>query len=502
MGFPLVLALVTAIWSPNSPWQVKALRNSAFDVFYGGAKGVSKSEVIMAGALRQIHHPAYKGLILREKLDETTEIADRMHRLFSKWPASRRPGWNGSDRVFRFPSRAMVRLGYCRVAGDVTLYQGREWSYIGFDEIANVADPKVIPELIKEIRSPVPELVRQFRCSGNPGYAGHAVIRKRYIVPCGDDGSRVHWERYKAPDGRELTLSRAYVPGTVFDNPIYASDPLYLAQLYSRPEKERRRLIFGDWSAAGGSYLDELAEMRHVVPAFRIPDNWQRAAGYDWGYAHNAVLVWGAFDPDGNLWVCDTVWMHRKKDREQAQQIIAQAPQVIGVVIRGGGDVLNTQEARVDGVIPSTQERFRECGLTLVRNPGTSDRAKNGTNLRDWLSWKGRGQNGEDAIPRMRFLDTPGNRRLLEQIESVVEDDDWPEYPLKADADPETGEGGDDGFDALMNLAGVRPILREAPHRDIDAFAPATLACMAEQSRRGRKVSARRGITLPGELAG
>lgn len=500
----LALSLMTAIWSPISDWQVRALRCSAFDAFFGGAKGVAKSEVIMAGSLRQVHHPAYRALILREVADETTEIADRMHRLFSKWPSRQRPAWNGTQRVFRFPSGAMIRLGYCRTADDVTLYMGREWTYIGFDEVANIADPKVIPELIKEIRSPVPELVRMFRCSGNPGYAGHANIRKRYIVPCGDDGSRIHWERFETPDGRKLALSRAYIPGTVFDNPIYANDSLYLAQLYSRPEKERRRLIFGDWSAAGGSYLDELDERVHVVPPFDLPSNWVRAAGYDWGYAHNAVLVWGAFDHDGMLWVADTVWMHRKKDHEQAQQILAQAPQVKNVVIRGGGDVLNTQQAKVEGVIPSTQERFREFGLTLVPNPGTRDRAKNGTNLRDYLSWKGRGEDGGDGIPRMRFMDTPGNRRLLEQCEAVVEDEDYPEYPLKANADRETGDGGDDGFDALMNLAGVRPLTRREPWagHEVDAFAPATLAYMAEQSKRGRHLAQRSRITLPGELAG
>lgn len=501
----LALSLMTAIWRPISDWQVRALRCSAFEAFYGGAKGVAKSEVIMAGALRQVHHPAYRALILREVADETTEIADRMHRLFARWPSNRRPAWNGTERVFRFPSRAMIRLGYCRTADDVTLYQGREWTHIAFDEFANVSDPKVAPALIKEIRSPDPSLVRQFRTSGNPGYGGHSICKRRYVDPCGIDGSRVHWERFTLADGREVALSRAYVPGTVFDNPIYANDPLYLAQLHDRPERERQRLIYGDWSAAGGAYLDELdLSARFLVPPFEVPSNWVRAAGYDWGYAHPAVLVWGAFDFDGTLWVADTVWMHRKKDHEQAQQILRMAPQVANVVIRGGGDVLQKVQARVEGVIPSTQERFKQAGLTLVPSPGTHDRAKNGTNLRDYVSWKGRGPDGEDALPRMRFMDTPGNRRLLEQCLAVVEDEDDPEYPEKMDADRETGEGGDDGFDALMNLAGVRPLTRREPWagKEVDAFAPATLAYMAEQSKRGRHLAARSRIIPPGELAG
>lgn len=501
----LALALMAAIWSPISPWQIKALRCSAFDAFLGGAKGVAKSEIITVGALRQVNKPAYRALLLRERLDETTEMADRLHRLFAMWPSGRRPAWNGTERTFRFPSRAIVRLGYCRTAEDVTLYQGREWSHIGFDEMANVKDPRVAPRLIAEIRSPDPTIVRTFRASGNPGFGGHAWIKDRYVTPCGIDGARVHWERFKLEDGREVALSRAYVPGTVFDNPIYANDPLYMAQLYSRPEKERRRLIFGDWDAAGGSYLDELDEFRHFVAPFEIPSNWTLGAGFDWGYAHPFALCWGGWDFEGTLWVADTVWGHRKKDHEQAQQILRMAPRVKDVVIRAGGDAFAEVAARVDGVIPATAERFREHGLTMLRAPGTHDRALNGMNLRDYVSWKGRGADGEDITPRIRFMDTPGNRKLFAQCQGIPEDEDDPEYPLKQNADSDTGEGGDDGFDALMNLAGIRPIYHRQPwagKTDIDAFAPATLAYMAEQSKRGRHPRVARAITLPGELAG
>lgn len=495
---------MTAIWAPNSSWQVRALRNSAFDVFLGGAKGVSKSEVLMAGSLRYVHHPLWRVLILRERLDETTEIADRLHAIFAKWPSARRPSWNGSDHVFRFPSRAFIKLGYCRVKQDVTLYQGREWTQVKFDEMANVKDPGVPDALIAEIRCKDPSLPRQFAASGNPGFGGHAWVKKRYIDTCGADGARVHWFSVDVPNLGKVHLSRAYVPGTVFDNPIYANDPLYMAALYQRPEKERRRLIFGDWDAAGGAYLDELSE-RHFVAPFEIPNNWTLGAGFDWGYAHPFALCWGGWDFDGTLYVADTVWGHRKKDHEQAQQILRMAPRVKDVVIRAGGDALAPIAARVDGVIPSTEERFREYGLSMMRAPGTHDRAMNGSNLRDYVSYKGRGPGGEDIPPRIRFMDTPGNRRLFEQLQAVPEDEDDPEYPQKIDADRDTGEGGDDGFDALMNLAGIRPIYHRKPFAgktDIDAFAPTTLAYMAEQAKRGRHPRVTRAVTLPGELAG
>lgn len=500
----LALALMAAIWSPNSAWQVRALKNSAFDVFLGGAKGVSKSEVLMAASFRRVDHPLWRVLILRERLDETTEIADRLHALFAKWPSGRRPSWNGSDHMFRFPSRAFIRLGYCRVKEDVTLYQGREWTRIHFDEMANVKDAGVADALIAEIRCKDPSLPKQFMASGNPGFGGHAWVKARYVDTCGVDGSKVHWFSTEVPGLGTVHLSRAYVPGTVFDNPVYSKDPLYMAQLYQRPEKERRRLIFGDWDAAGGAYLDEIGE-RHMVAPFEIPSNWALGAGFDWGHAHPFALCWGGWDFDGTLYVADTLWGHRKKDHEIALQILRQAPRVRDVVIRAGGDAFQHIQARVDGVIPSTEERFKEFGLSMMRAPGTHDRALNGMNLRDYVSYKGRGPGGEDIAPRIRLMDTPGNRKLVKQLESVPEDEDDPEYPKKVDVNSDTGEGGDDGFDALMNLVGVRPIYSRKPYAgklDIDAFAPATLAYMAEQAKRGRHPKVNTNVPMPGELAG
>jgi hypothetical protein len=298
------------------------------------------------------------------------------------------------------------------------------------------------------------------------------------------------------PTGRVVWLSRGFVPGTVHDNPIYASDDQYMAQLYARPERERRWLIMGDWDAAGGLYFDELSESAHFVRPFDIPLSWQLVAGYDWGYAHPFALCWGAFDPDGTLWVGDTISGHRLKDHQQAERINRLAPHLaeLKITIMGGGDALNEHHARIDGTIPSTAERLREAGLRVVR-ANDRDRTLTYTNLRDYHAYRSRGEDGQDVKPRLRFMDTPGNRRLWEEMSALSEDKDDPESPVKRNANPDTGEGGDDRVDALKNMCAIRMrrgATKAAREREVDVFAPATLAWMHQQSQRVRQHADRR----------
>jgi hypothetical protein len=62
----------------------------------------------------------------------------------------------------------------------------------------------------------------------------------------------------------------------VLDNPIYANDPLYMAQLATLPEVLRRQLLYGDWNAGVGTALDELEERVHIVRPFHVPEHWIR----------------------------------------------------------------------------------------------------------------------------------------------------------------------------------------------------------------------------------
>lgn len=439
------------IWAPHRGPQARFCAASEFEVFYGGAKGGGKSDGIVAISGRQIDRPRYRALILRETFGEVEELILRSHQLYSRHPQS--PHWSGEHRRWRFPSGAFIQFGYCARVEDVERYQGREWAFVGFDELANIPDERVWIDLMKEVRCPDPEVVRMMRGTGNPGFAGHAWTKKRFINTCGKDGARVYRFEFKMPDGSVFHLTRRYIPARISDNPIYANDPMYLSVLNSLPELRRRQLLDGDWDVGAGLALSELDHQVHVVEPFEIPDHWYVFGGFDWGFAHPWVAIELASDEDGRLWIVDTVKGHRQLPDEIANRIKRKLHVDRMRYMAAGHDCWHVHKARSDGT-PSVAEKLVGAGIPLSK--ANQDRVHGLNNLRDYIGYRGRGPEGQDWEPGIMFMDTPGNRWLLDQLQGMVTDPDDSEVVLKVDANPETGDGGDDGYDALRYAVASR----------------------------------------------
>lgn len=476
-------------WMPHAGPQEAFIRAREFEVLYGGAKGGGKSDAIIAGAVRQVDRPAYKALLLRATYKELEELIQRSHRLFSRLPA--KPQWNGTDKKWTFPNPearvtgaggAIVQFGYCEGPADVEQYQGREWGYIGYDELGNCADERTWTELLKEIRCPDPTVVRMARASANPGYRGHAWIKRRFIIPCGKDGAKVVRETHEV-FGMTVTLTRRFIPARITDNPVYARDPLYLATLASLPEIRRRQLLDGDWDVGVGLALGELSERMHIIDPFTPPRHWIQFGGFDWGFEHRWVFTWMCADEDGTLYVLDTVKGWRDLPDKIIERIVRRVPVDRLAYVSAGHDIWNRQRARGENA-PTIAERMIEARIPIVR--ANVDRVHGLNNLRDYIAYRGRGPAGEDWDPALYFLDTPDNRWLFEQLEGMVTDPDDPEDVLKVDVDPETGEGGDDGYDAIRYAVASRPARAPsiALDRDLSAFDPELLAYEADQALR------------------
>lgn len=55
-----------------------------YEALYGGAAGGGKSDCMLAEALRQVHIPHYRALILRKTYPQLSELIDRSRDLY-KW---------------------------------------------------------------------------------------------------------------------------------------------------------------------------------------------------------------------------------------------------------------------------------------------------------------------------------------------------------------------------------------------------------------------------------
>ena len=242
----------------------------------------------------------------------------------------------------------------------------------------------------------------------------------------------------------ELEKPYFFQPATAADNPYLPPD--YVEGLKDLPPLEYKRFVEGDWSVLAGQFFDGLRYDQHFVPQDQmvapadLPDWWEYWSGYDWGYRHNAVLSSFAKDGDGNVVVLDTLYMHRLSDDDQASLVAETVPARCLRVVYAGQDAFNKQQAHAARV-HSVADVFGQYRVFL--KPANTARVQGWAAVqRGFAGRKGR------ETPLLRFYDTPGNRRLFDDLSALTANPTRDNDTVKIDAD-EYGVGGDDGPDAL-----------------------------------------------------
>lgn len=132
----------------------------------------------------------------------------------------------------------------------------------------------------------------------------HGRLRQRIgpregILTFNPNGHNWLWRRFINPD-RPLKWNRFYqcIEATTFDNVNLPQD--YLEQFEGLPESWIQRYIHGSHEVFVGQIFTDWDPAIHVIPPFRIPQNWERWFCMDPGIRHEAAASWMARDPLGN----------------------------------------------------------------------------------------------------------------------------------------------------------------------------------------------------------
>ena len=295
-------------WRPHAGPQEEFCGRGEFEVFFGGAKGPGKTDCLIMEATRDIENPRYHGLILRRTYPRLQEIIDRCW----LWYPELGGQYRATEHRWYFPGGAKITLGHVQHEADKHNYHGKEFHFVGFDELTEFTETQYL-FILANIRKAHRDLGLSIRSTSNPGGPGHVWVKERFVDICkptkfveyvGGDGVTRQMAVPKTYIDPDTGTSRCFVPATVYDNPsIMVNDPLYVRRLEALPEIEKLRLLHGVWDVFEGQVFVELSKRVHGCDQFDVPPDWETFGAFDWGYSRPWCYLVFSVDFDGCLYL-------------------------------------------------------------------------------------------------------------------------------------------------------------------------------------------------------
>lgn len=456
-------ALETYAWSPQPGPQTEAITAEwCPEVLYGGAAGGGKSDYLLGDYLQDVptYGHAWRGVLFRRTYSELEELIARSLEVFPATDAQ----WLASDKEWKWPNGAILRLRYLERDADATRYQGHQYTWIGWDELGLWPTPYAYKYLRGRLRSAHHVPTKRIRSSANPGGPGHQWIKAYFIDPA--PGGFV-------PIRDETTgMERMFIPSRVQDNLILMqADPGYIGRLKGLGSPELvKAWLDGDWNVVLGAYFPEFGA-RHVVAPCELPQHWVRFRAVDWGSYRPFSVGWYAVS-DGELSRFPRGALIRYREwygcSEPNVGLKLTAEQVAeGIAEREAGDpkltyaVIDPATFNQDGG-PSIAERMND--ILTARKRMTFHRADNKRVARNgamggWDQVRAR-LVGEDDRPLIYFFST--GIHLIRTLPALQHDDVNPE-------DVDT-DGEDHAPDECRYACMSRPWVRKHPKKPEPVF--------------------------------
>lgn len=236
-------------WSPHSGPQTFALKQTANEILYGGARGGGKTDASVAWITRWFDNSDLRFLVIRKNSGDLDDWIDRAKRIWAPY----NPEF--TLREVRLPSGAKGRFGHLHDSDAYERYQGHEYQKMIIEELTHIPTEELYLKLLGSNRSTVDGLKPQVFCTTNPGNAGHKWVYERFVED--RDPGRLYTYNHR---------TRIFIPARVRDNPtIVEKDPGYIRYLESLPKPLRKAWLEGSWDTPevkGSIYSKWLNEAR------------------------------------------------------------------------------------------------------------------------------------------------------------------------------------------------------------------------------------------------
>lgn len=217
---------------------VETSASKPFESLYGGSAGGGKSIcMLLAAAQYAWQHADFSAVIIRKTYGALIQPGGILDMAF-RWWLPHGAKWSEKHGLWRFPSGAVVKMGYHNHRKDDELYQGGAYQLVCFDELGQWKDPSAYEWLrTRTRRADKSDIPIRILSTSNPGGPGHRWVQERFVGG------------FDSVTGDELTPEHPYFPASIRDN-IYIDQESYIANLMTMTHPTKReQLLNGDWDA-------------------------------------------------------------------------------------------------------------------------------------------------------------------------------------------------------------------------------------------------------------
>jgi hypothetical protein len=415
-------------------------------VGFGGARGGGKSHWLLAqlGADDCQRVPGLKCLLLRKVGKSNLEnFEDLRRRVFPKLPHL----FTSSKNTVSFDNGSRIVLGHYQHETDIDTYLGLEYDVIAIEEATTLTHRKYL-DISTCCRTSKPDWRPRIYCTANPGGVGHVWFKKIFVDP--SRTRKAEGGRDAAPSASASASLRTGSPATIFISATVADNshinPEYTSVLNRLTGWQKRAWLHGDWDIAAGQFFPTFRRDIHVISEFDINLATEWFAAMDYGYRHYTVVLLGAKDADGNMYVVDEhaarLWLpdrHNRAIRAMLHHYYLDPDKLR--FFAAGHDCFAVQ-----GNGFTIAKQYGDLGINL--------RKANTERVPGWAEILRRLGDPENGTSPTLFIHERCVR-LIECLPNLQHDPLNPEDLMKIDTD-DAGEGGDDPADALRYLVAQR----------------------------------------------
>ena len=284
----------------------------------GGSRGGTKTYSLLLENDKDIYNGNFKSMILRKEVDDLANIIDESRKIFQDFGEYNK---SKSDMTWNLHSGGSIKFNYYsdNYEDFKIRFQGKQFSYIGIDEITHIEYNKF--KYLLTCNRNAYRIRNRFWGTCNPdpdswvakfidwwiGEDGFPIPERngvvRYCFMDGDDVSTIYWgntrqevyeqckeiiDRHWKPSynqygtPQELFIkSVTFIEAKLADNKkLMKADPTYLSNLVNQDEEQRARDLDGNWKYRNvGDDLIKLANLEDFFKnSFQFGDNQRRCA--------------------------------------------------------------------------------------------------------------------------------------------------------------------------------------------------------------------------------